>query len=191
MEIINTRISGLALIQNVEFDDSRGSFTELYSHRNLRALGVNMGPAKQVNLSHSHKAALRGIHYSLAPKGQQKFVTALSGSFYDLVIDLRENSPTYLEFESFYLQSGSNECLFIDSGLGHSVLSLEDNSKLLYLLSSEYNPELEKGLNPLDPNLGIDWPIEPELISEKDSMAPSLKELKEMSLLPVFRGAVE
>jgi dTDP-4-dehydrorhamnose 3,5-epimerase len=147
-----------------------------------------MAPAKQVNLSQSHKAALRGIHFSLAPEGQQKFVTALSGSFYDLVIDLRENSPTFLEFESFHLQGASNECIFIDSGLGHSVLSLENDSKLLYLLSSEYNPDLEKGLNPLDPDLGIDWPITPKLISEKDSTASNLKELKSLGHLPSLRS---
>jgi dTDP-4-dehydrorhamnose 3,5-epimerase len=179
-----TPIEGLWQIENEVFSDLRGSFSEIFQAAEFRKqTSLNFMPA-QWNQSVSSKGVLRGIHYSLAPEGQSKWVNCSAGSILDIVIDLRRNSKTFLSTFEIELTSDNRRSLVIGPGLGHSFQSLEDSSVVNYLLTSIYSPSEEFGLNPLDPNLGLNWPLPSPLLSDKDHHAPSLALAMELEILP-------
>lgn len=168
------------------FPDSRGYFYELFSEtEKYTNLPINFIP-QQSNVSMSKKGVLRGIHFSLAPEGQIKWLTCVSGSILDCVVDLRQGSSTFGQFQLIEISSADPHVLLIGSGIGHGFLSLEENTFVNYLLSSPYNPEYEIAINPLDEDLGIEWPIPEVTLSEKDKNAMSLKKARLLKKLPVF-----
>lgn len=184
MKIYQTPIEGLWQIENELFSDSRGSFSEIFQAAEFRKQTlVNFVPT-QWNQSVSSKGVLRGIHYSLAPEGQSKWVNCSAGSILDIVIDLRRNSKTFLSTFEIELTPDNRRSLVVGPGLGHSFQSLEDRSVVNYLLTSMYSPLEEFGLNPLDPNLGLNWPQLFPLLSDKDLQAPSLEHAMEQEILP-------
>ncbi len=184
MKILRTPIEGLWQIENDIFTDSRGSFSEIFQAAEFyKQTSLNFMPA-QWNQSVSSKGVLRGIHYSLAPKGQSKWVNCSVGSILDIVVDLRRDSKTFLSTFEIELTSGNHRSLVIGPGLGHSFQSLEDGSVVNYLLTSMYSPSEEFGLNPLDPNLEINWPQPSPLLSDKDRHAPSLALALKQGILP-------
>jgi len=130
------------------------------------------------SFSVSKKGTLRGIHYSLAPVGQSKLVTCLTGKIFDVVVDLRSDSKTFGQWHGVILSAQSPQSIYVGPGLGHAFLALEDNSGVAYLLSSPFNSEMEHGINPMDKDLGIAWPESEFLLSDKDAAAPSLKDAK-------------
>ena len=134
----------------------------------------------------SKKGAVRGIHYALVPPSQAKYVQCLQGEVRDFVIDIRKCSGTFGEYDFIDLKSDHPQAVFIEEGLAHAFVALSDDALVAYLVSAPYNPEREKAINPLDIDLNIDWVL-PELhISEKDKIAPSLKEAESLGLLPEF-----
>lgn len=184
MKVLQTPIEGLWQIENEVFYDSRGSFSEIYQADEFcNQTALNFIPA-QWNQSVSAKGVLRGIHYSLAPNGQSKWVNCSAGSILDIVVDLRRDSKTFLSTFEIELTSNNHKSLVIGPGLGHSFQSLEDGSVVNYLLSSKYSPSEEFGINPLDPILGLNWPQLPPLLSDKDRHAPSLTLVMEQEILP-------
>ena len=184
MKILQTPIEGLWQIENDVFSDSRGSFSEIFQAAEfLKQTSLNFIPT-QWNQSVSAKGALRGIHYSLAPTGQSKWVNCSAGSVFDIVIDLRRSSKTFLSTFEIELTSENCRSLVIGPGLGHSFQSLQDGSVMNYLLTSIYSPSEEFGLNPLDPSLGLNWPQPSPLLSDKDRQAPSLALAIKQEILP-------
>ena len=131
---------------------------------------------QQGNMSSSKKGVLRGIHYSLAKSGQGKWITSISGSVWDVVVDIRPSSPTYKKWIGTELNSNTGDALFISEGLGHGFISLEDNSTVAYLLTSKYSPADEFAIHPLDSELAITWPFENPSLSHRDASAPTLQE---------------
>ncbi len=167
--------------------DHRGTFREWFKASSFFELtNTNFIPT-QANLSFSSKNTLRGIHYSLATDGQSKWVTCVSGSLIDLVIDLRVGSPTFGNHVFVTLESNSGDSIYIPKGFGHAFLALEDHTCITYLLSSEYQPTLEYEISPLDSSLRINWPNVDFIMSDKDLNAPSLESQKVSNLLPKFR----
>ena len=171
-------IEGSWLISSEEFKDSRGSFREWLPNSACKEIfGANFEVA-QANYSVSKKGTLRGIHYSLAPEGQGKLVTCLSGEIYDVVVDLRPHSQTFGQWHGVILSADIPHSLYVGPGLGHAFLAMEDNTGVTYLLSSPYNKDMEFGINPLDSEIGIEWPKLEFLLSDKDSGAPYLKDAR-------------
>jgi dTDP-4-dehydrorhamnose 3,5-epimerase len=137
------------------YPDDRGTFHEVFK---LSAIEAQLGrsfPVKQVNQSTSSKGVIRGIHYTDSAEGQAKYVSCVRGALWDVVVDLRKESPTYGQWDAVELSAENKKSLLISEGLGHAFLSLADNTIANYLCSSEFNPSADKTVNPLSPKLEI------------------------------------
>ena len=173
--------------------DDRGSFHEWFRIADFaEALGHRLD-LQQANCSVSSAGTLRGVHFAQLAPSQSKYVTCLSGAVLDVIVDIRVGSPTYGVWDTVLLDDKDRRCAYLTEGLGHAFLALEDHSIVSYLCSAPYAPGREFGLNPLDPEIGIEWPTvgrngEPLefLLSDKDTAAPSLSEAKEQGLLPTY-----
>ncbi|MBE7370821.1 dTDP-4-dehydrorhamnose 3,5-epimerase family protein [Dermacoccus barathri] len=187
MDITPLPIAGAFRITPRQFPDDRGLFMEGFRGDKLAEhLGHEMRIV-QTNISVSSRGAVRGIHFADVPPSQAKYVTAVSGSFLDFVVDIRVGSPTFGEWESVRLDTDSRVAVYLSEGLGHCLVALEDNSTAVYLCSQPYNPTGEHGINPLDPRVGLDLPADLEpVVSAKDAAAPNLEEAAAQGLLPNY-----
>jgi dTDP-4-dehydrorhamnose 3,5-epimerase len=184
-------IQGAFVFTPVKHDDSRGHFQESFKLSSLeKELGLGF-EVKQVNQSTSAKGVIRGIHFADTPPGQAKYVSCLKGAIWDVVVDLRTDSPTFGEWEGVEVSAANGKAVLIAEGLGHGFLSLEEGSVVSYLCSEEYNPKTERQINPLDKELAIDFAgfgagfdIEEFLLSEQDKQAQGFKKALENGLLP-------
>lgn len=174
MQIRELAIKGAWIAHSPTHTDNRGFFREWFKEEEVEIATGRSFTVHQANISTSNKGVLRGIHYSLANKGQGKWITCISGSIWDVVVDIRPSSPTFKEWIGIELNALSGSSLFISEGLGHGFISLEDNSTVAYLLTSKYSPTEEFEIHPLDPELGIIWPLKNPSLSIKDAVAPTL-----------------
>lgn len=166
--------------------DDRGSFAEAFRGAEFAAdLGYRFEVA-QANCSVSRRGVIRGIHFSDVPPGQAKFVTCASGSVLDVAVDLREGSSTFGEWEAVRLDGARRNAVFLAEGLGHAFMALTDDATVMYLCSTPYAPGREHGVNPLDPKIGIEWPLDgiDPVLSEKDRSAPTLQQALRDGILP-------
>jgi dTDP-4-dehydrorhamnose 3,5-epimerase len=189
MELTPLGIEGVWLAESPAWKDNRGIFREWFKYEEIKSKTKFDFSVQQANISVSNKGVIRGIHYSLAPEGQAKWITCVSGSIMDVVVDIRPGSPTYKNIEYVHLNSRNERSLLIANGLGHGFISLEENSTIVYLLSSRYSQENEFEIIPTDTDLNIDWHLQLVsgsglIISTKDSQAPTLKERKQNHQLP-------
>ncbi|MGC0366961.1 dTDP-4-dehydrorhamnose 3,5-epimerase [Rhodococcus sp. 27YEA15] len=187
------KISGAWEFTPVQFGDDRGLFLEWFREPGFSEVAGRTLDLRQANCSVSAAGVLRGIHFADVPPGQAKYVTCVTGAILDVVVDLRVGSPTFGHWDSVLLDDVDRRAVFISEGLGHGFLSLEDNSTVVYLCSSEYAPDREHEVHPLDEEIGVDWPTvgrngEPLTVtlSAKDSAAPSLHDALATGLLPSF-----
>jgi dTDP-4-dehydrorhamnose 3,5-epimerase len=167
--------------------DGRGSFLEWFREAEFRAdLGHSLEIA-QANCSVSRRGVIRGIHFADVPPGQAKYVTCMSGSVLDVVVDLRVGSPSYARWTAVPLNDETRRAVFVAEGLGHAFIALSDEATVLYLCSTPYTPGREHGVHALDPDIGVAWPedVEP-ILSDKDAAAPSLAEARSAGLLPDY-----
>ena len=174
MEFTPLGIEGAWLASSPIWADERGSFREWFKGADIQAATGLDFSIVQANLSRSKRGVLRGIHYSLAPVGQAKWVTCASGAVWDVVVDIRPDSPTFKMWVGVELLGASGDVLLISEGLGHGFVSLQDDSVISYLLTSPYSPKEEFEINPLDAELAIKWPSMELFMSPKDSAAPTL-----------------
>ena len=187
MSLQELSIVGAYVVTHRVFPDERGLFREWFKASDIESrVGKNF-ETLQANISSSKNGALRGIHFSLAPGGQGKLITCATGSIWDVVVDIRVNSPTFKKWIATPLNSESGESLYVSDGLGHGFVSMSENSTIVYLLTGPYSKEDEYEVNPFDPELGIKWPIENPILSTKDSQAPSLLTLQAKDKLPLFK----
>jgi dTDP-4-dehydrorhamnose 3,5-epimerase len=179
-------IHGAWVLQSQVFADERGTFSEWFKSSLLTELtGVPFEP-QQANVSVSHAGVIRGIHYSLAPHGQAKLVTVMSGSILDFAVDVRIGSPTFGKYEAVQLVAGDGKTMCLQSNMAHAFQALEDNTVVSYLVSSEYSPTEEKEISPVCPILQIKWAQNlPLILSEKDRSAPTLSQQSEAGFLPL------
>jgi len=168
MKVTPLAITGAWLIESPVYPDDRGIFREWFKPEVLKQIGVPVFEVRQANTSISKKGVIRGIHYSPELGGQTKLVTCTSGSVLDVIVDLRPNSKTYGSHLEIELSQNLGKCIYVASGLGHGFQALEENSVVTYLLDKEYSPNNEFGINPVDPDLDIKWPLSDFHISEKD-----------------------
>ena len=179
MKVTPLAISGSWLIESPVFPDDRGIFREWFKLEVLKENGIPAFEVRQANTSISKKGVIRGIHYSPAINGQSKLVTCTSGSVLDVIVDLRPESITYGDHLEVELSESLGKCVYISSGLGHGFQALENNSVVTYLLDKEYSPNNEFGINPVDLNLNIKWPLLDFHISEKDRTSANFSRINE------------
>ena len=186
MNIRPLKIEGSFEITPRQFPDDRGVFLESFRGDLLaKAIGHRLDVI-QTNVSVSSRGTVRGVHFADVPPSQAKYITALSGSFLDFVVDLRVGSPTFGQWESALLDTIDRRAVYLAEGLGHAIGSVEDDSTVIYLCSSVYTPAREHAINPLDPQLGLTLPdgLTP-VLSAKDTAAPR-SQAAERGLLPRY-----
>jgi dTDP-4-dehydrorhamnose 3,5-epimerase len=186
MELKPLGIEGAWLVKSPVWADERGSFREWFKSADiLAATGIDFSVA-QANLSESKRGVTRGIHYSLAPMGQAKWVTCVTGAIKDVIVDIRPSSPTYGNYVAVDLVGGDGQVVLIGVGLGHGFVSVIDGSIMAYLVTSPFSPTEEFEINPLDPAIAIDWglPSAELLLSPKDTGAPGLTARRTEGKLP-------
>lgn len=186
MQIRELSIPGSYEITPIQRGDERGVFLEWYRFDNLEAVLGHSLNLRQANISVSKRGVVRGIHFADIPPGQAKYVTAPSGAVLDYVIDIRVGSPTFGQWDSVLLDSVDRRAIYLAEGLGHAFVALTDDATISYLVSDVYNAAREHGINPLDPEVGLTFPMEGVelLMSPKDVEAPSLAEAAAAGLLP-------
>jgi dTDP-4-dehydrorhamnose 3,5-epimerase len=176
MEVRETRMEGLYVLEPRIFKDTRGYFFESYRKEILKELGWNF-EFVQDNQSRSSQGVLRGLHYQNEPRAQTKLVRVIEGSIYDVAVDLRKDSPTYAQWFGIELSAENHLQLLIPKGFAHGFSVLSEFATLYYKCDDYYHPESESGIRYDDPLLAIDWKIDPgkAIISEKDKSLPNLK----------------
>jgi len=179
-------IEGVWLADSPVWRDDRGFFREWFKSDDLKeAIGRDFGP-EQANVSVSSLGTLRGIHYSVAPRGQAKLITCVAGSVKDVIVDIRPKSKSFGQWISVQMSADSGQAVFISEGLGHGFVALEDNTAVAYLVSTPFSPTEEFEINPLDEKIGINWGMKLSdlKISDKDKSAPTLAERLSQGKLP-------
>lgn len=174
MKIRPLSIDGAWEVTTVIHRDARGAFLEWYRFDRLaEAVGHRLDLA-QANLSVSARGVVRGVHYTDVPPGQAKYVTCVRGAVLDVVVDLRRGSPTFGRWEAVRLDDVDRAAVYLSEGLGHGFCALTEDATVAYLCSSTYQPAADRGVHPLDPTLGIEWPVAEPILSAKDAAAPTV-----------------
>jgi len=188
MELTPLSIEGAWLAESPVWSDERGFFREWFKSEDVKAATGREFGIEQANISLSSAGTLRGIHYSIASRGQAKWITCVSGSIQDVIVDIRPKSKTFGKWVDVELKGDSGKAVLISEGLGHSFLALEDNTAVAYLVSTPFSPTDEFEINPLDEKIGIKWGMDLSAlkISEKDKIAPTLAERLAEGKLPIF-----
>jgi dTDP-4-dehydrorhamnose 3,5-epimerase len=165
---IATPISDLLVIERQRFGDERGFFSRFFCREELAGFGAN-GAIAQINHTMTHlKGTIRGMHFQRAPHDEAKFVSCLAGAVFDVAVDLRPDSPTYLKWHGEVLSAENGRSMMIPGGFAHGFQTLTGDCELIYLHDKPYVLEAEGGLNALDPKLAIDWQLPVAQMSVRD-----------------------
>jgi len=167
-------IPEVILIDTTPYPDTRGYFMESFKESIFKNHGIDTNFV-QDNFSHSIQGVLRGLHYQKNPKAQAKLVSTLRGEIFDVVVDIRKDSPTYGKWISTILSEENHYILYIPEGFAHGFCVLSKEADVLYKVNHEYSPEHEKGIKWNDPTVNIMWPIDKPILTEKDAQLPDLK----------------
>jgi len=174
--VTEARLPGVKLIDPAEFGDNRGFFMESYNVRTFAKHGIEHVFVQDNHSLSVEAGVLRGLHYQLNPKAQTKLVRVVAGAIYDVVVDIRQGSPTFGEWQGFILSVANKRQLLVPRGFAHGFCTLVPNTEVLYKVDELYSPEHERGIAWNDPALGIDWPTDKPVLSEKDGRHPVLAE---------------
>lgn len=167
-------LPGLQVVQRTPIGDKRGFLTRIFCADELRAAGWAW-PISQINHSLTELAGtVRGMHFQYQPKAEAKLVSCIRGAVWDVAVDLRKDSSTFMRWHGEKLSATNGRALLIPPGFAHGFQALERDCELLYLHSEAYDPTLEGSLNPRDPTLGITWPLEIAALSDKDANCPMI-----------------
>lgn len=172
MRVTESRLRGLLLIEPEVRSDERGFFVETFSRERYREAGIS-ADFVQDNHSRSSAGTLRGLHYQLPP-GQAKLVRCARGRIYDVAVDIRRSSPTFGQYESFELDDVRHRQLYVPPGFAHGFCALTPEADVAYRVSSYYDAAVEMGIAWDDPNLGVEWPVDAPLVSDRDRRLPRL-----------------
>lgn len=178
MRFIKAKITGAYLIELEKREDERGFLARTFCENEFKALGLNVyWPQCSLSLT-KKKGTIRGMHYQAEPKPEIKLVRCVSGAVYDVIVDIRKDSPTYGKWEAFELTAENRLALYIPAGVAHGFQCLVDNCELYYHISEFYYPELARGIRWNDPQVGINWVIPNPFLSERDKNLPLLNEIE-------------
>ena len=173
--VSDTPLGGLKCVERQVLGDARGSLTRLFCAGDLADAGWH-GAIAQINLTATaQKGTVRGLHFQTPPHAEMKLVSCLRGEVWDVAVDLRADSPTFLNWHAEILSADNHRALLIPEGFAHGFQALSDDVELLYCHATPYHAHAEAGLNSLDPRLAIVWPLPVALMSARDSAHPLLK----------------
>lgn len=178
MEFIKTEFPGLFVIKPHVFKDHRGFFLESYSQRIFQENGINISFAQDNHSLSVEKGVLRGLHFQHPPFAQTKLIRVTHGAIYDVVVDLRKNSPMYGKWKGFELTESNFLMLLVPQGFAHGFCTCEPNTEVHYKVDNFYSPEHDYGIRWNDPSFNIDWPVKEPVLSEKDSRLPFFSDIK-------------
>jgi dTDP-4-dehydrorhamnose 3,5-epimerase len=172
MRFEETQIPGAYIIHHVPVEDDRGFFSRTFCQREFLERGLNQSIAQcSISLSRA-RATLRGMHYQAAPFEESKLVRCTRGKLYDVIVDLRRKSPTYMKWLAVELDASSRRMLYVPEGVAHGFETLDDNTEVFYQISQYYNAESARGVRWNDLAFGIKWPLLPSTMSDKDRTYP-------------------
>lgn len=184
MRVAATALPEILVLEGTAHADGRGSFMELWREDDLAAAGV-AARFVQGNLAHSRKGVLRGLHFQ-EPSPQGKLVAALTGAVFDVAVDIRRGSPRFGQWVGVELSAANRRQIWVPPGFAHGYCALADDTLVHYACTAVHAPSHDRAVRWDDPALGIDWPVEAPILSEKDRTAPMLAEA---AVLPVYRAA--
>jgi dTDP-4-dehydrorhamnose 3,5-epimerase len=184
-------VPGAFEVSPVQHLDDRGVFLEWFREDVFTQATGHPFHVAQANCSVSAAGTLRGLHFAQVPPGQAKLVTCVHGAAFDVTVDLRLGSAAFGQWDAVLLDDAERKAVYLPAGVGHAFLSLEEHTVVTYLCSTPYAPVREHGIDPLDPEIGIDWPTTRRdgsplapLLSPRDAAAPPLATVREAGLLP-------
>jgi len=170
-----TSLHGAYTIELEKRGDERGFFARVFCEEEFAKAGLT-NRFVQINNSLSTKLGiLRGMHYQLPPAAEVKIVRCIKGALYDVIVDLRPDSPTFRQWYGAELSAENRRMMYVPQGYAHGFVTMSHDAEAFYLVSAPYSPQHERGLKFNDPALGIDWPVEPTDVSEKDRKWPNLE----------------
>ncbi|MEH7440151.1 dTDP-4-dehydrorhamnose 3,5-epimerase [Neobacillus drentensis] len=175
MNVIETALQGVKIIEPKVFGDHRGWFMETYSVSIFEESGIDIGFVQDNQSFSASKGTLRGLHYQLNPKAQTKLVRCTKGAIFDVAVDIRKESPTYGKWFGIELSADNKKQLLIPKGFAHGFMTLTEDVEVQYKVDELYAPEFDRGIIWNDPAIGIEWPINIKpVLSAKDENAPLL-----------------
>lgn len=176
MNVIETKLPGVVIVEPQVFGDHRGWFMESWSRKTMEAHGLNCDFVQDNQSYTARKGTLRGIHFQQYPMAQTKLVRVTRGAVMDVAVDLRKDSPTYKQWVAVELSAENKKQLLIPQGFGHAFLTLTDDVEFVYKCDNFYSKEHDRNIRFDDPELGVEWGIADPILSEKDAAAPFLKD---------------
>jgi dTDP-4-dehydrorhamnose 3,5-epimerase len=173
MIFTETKIAGAYLVDMEPMRDDRGFFARAWSVEEFGEMGLETEfPAVNFSVS-ARQGTIRGLHYQKAPHADAKFVRCVRGALFDVVLDLRPESPTFRQWAGFEIRASDYRAIYVPAGCAHGIQTLEDDTEMLYMVSACYRPGAEGGIRWDDPFFGIEWPdCEERIVSEKDQLWP-------------------
>lgn len=173
-EIGATPLGGLRVLQRKPHGDDRGYLERLFCDQELAALLAGRGIAQINHTLTAQRGTVRGLHFQHPPHAETKFISCLRGEVFDVAVDIRDHSPTFLHWHAERLSAGNHRTLVIPEGFAHGFQTLTDDCEMLYFHTARYHPEAEAGLRADDPRLGIRWPLPVTGLSPRDAGHPLL-----------------
>ncbi|HET7802753.1 MAG TPA: dTDP-4-dehydrorhamnose 3,5-epimerase family protein [Pseudolabrys sp.] len=178
-----TPLAGLTLVERKPLADQRGYLERLFCTDEFAANGIQFSILQTNRTMTRRKGTVRGLHFQFPPHVEMKLVSCLAGRVFDVAVDLKQDSPTFLQWHGEELSAGNNKSLLIPAGFAHGLQTLEDDCELLYFHSAAYAAQAEGGIHPQEPRVGIAWPLPVAELSMRDSSHPALSsDFKGLSL---------
>ncbi|MFW6032316.1 MAG: dTDP-4-dehydrorhamnose 3,5-epimerase [Phycisphaeraceae bacterium] len=172
MKFEPTPLEGAYLIEPERKGDDRGFFARVFCQREFEEQGLSTRFVQVNNSLSATRGTLRGVHYQLPPHAETKVVRCIRGSIYDVILDLRDESPTFGRSFGAELSAENRRMMYCPKGFAHGFITLNDDTEALYFVDAAYAPEHERGIRWNDPAFRIEWPFEPVVVSEKDQNHP-------------------
>jgi dTDP-4-dehydrorhamnose 3,5-epimerase len=172
MKYTPLKIKDACVVDLEPHGDSRGFFSRVLCQKEFEGQGLDKRVVQINNSYNRYKGTLRGLHYQLPPSMETKLVRVVRGALWDVIVDMRQDSPTFMQWDGVELTAENRRMIYVPNGCAHGIITLEDHTEMLYFVSEYYDPSNERGGKWDDPKYGIKWPIEPKIISEKDQKNP-------------------
>jgi dTDP-4-dehydrorhamnose 3,5-epimerase len=166
------KLDGVMVIEPEPIHDERGFFARLWGAQEFAERGLRTAFVHCSISFNKQKATLRGMHYQVAPFGETKLIRCSRGAIHDVLVDLRPGSPTRNQWEAFALDAESRRLLYVPEGIAHGFITLFDDCEVTYEIDQHYKPEAARGVRWNDPAFGIEWPLEPRVIADRDARYP-------------------
>lgn len=186
MKATETELKGVFVLEPQVFGDARGWFMESWSQCKMHDAGIDVQFVQDNQSFSAQKGTLRGLHYQLNPMCQAKLLRCTRGKIFDVAVDIRKGSPQYGKWVGVELSAENKKQLFIPRGFAHGFITLTDDVEVQYKADNYYAPECDGNIRWDDPDIGVEWPLKPVILSEKDSKAPLLKERTNLNF--VYEG---